>query len=102
MLIRKVFPQSFAALLLALGAAGCSSLLDSNEPADSQWWLEPTPLGAIADWPFDAVALDLDVVPGLDTDRILNLDDRSRLNHYAGAHWPEHLPEVLESLLTRR
>ncbi len=101
MLNRRMFRKSAAVLLLSLGMTGCSGLLDSKEPAASQWWLEPTPLGGAGALPFDAVALDMDVVPGLDTDRILNLDGQARLNHYAGAHWPEHLPEVLESLLIR-
>ena len=47
------------------------------------------------------LVLDLSVVPGLDSDRILNLGPQARLNHYAGAHWPEHLPEVLGSVLAR-
>ena len=87
--------------LISFGLTGCSGFLDSNEPAATQWWLEPTALQTSAPPPFEHVAVDVAVVPGLDTDRILNLDDRSQLGHYAGAFWADHLPEVLDSLLVR-
>ena len=38
---------------------------------------------------------------GLDTDRILALGPDARLNRYSNARWPDHLPEVLSSVLQR-
>ena len=88
-------------LLLPALLAGCGSLLESNGPPNTQWWLEPVALEPIQ-LPEDApLTVHVAVVPGLDTDRILNLDDGARLNSYAGAHWPDHLPEVLGSVVTR-
>ena len=40
-------------------------------------------------------------VPGLDTDRVLALSTDARLNQYANARWPDHLPEVLTSVMKR-
>ncbi len=91
-------------LLIAACAAlsACTAgLLDSNAPPESVWWLEPTTLQADEATRGRSLVLDLTVVPGLDTDRMLNLDDAARLNHYAGAHWPDHLPELLGSLAER-
>jgi len=34
-------------------------------------------------------------IPGLDTDRILVKGPGARMNYYAGARWPDHLPEVV-------
>lgn len=92
--------------LTAAVLAGCGGLLKSDAPAANRWWLEPvTPdpgaMAALAAAGHDRLVLDLTVVPGLDTDRILNLDRQARLNHYAGAAWPDHLPEVLSSVLAR-
>jgi ABC-type uncharacterized transport system auxiliary subunit len=96
---------SLAALLLtaivsgALG--GCAGLLDSDAPPTSEWWLDATAPSAPAERGTQTLVLDLTVVPGLDTNRILNLGPQARLNHYAGAYWPDYLPEVLASALAR-
>ncbi len=87
--------------LTALGLTACSGLLESDAPPVTTWWLEPADLAAEAIDERRSLALDLAVVPGLDTEWILNLDGQARLNHYAGAEWPEHLPELLESLVAR-
>lgn len=95
-----------ASALAAVALAGCGGLLESDAPAANRWWLEPvapdvTAVAALAAAGHNRLVLDLTVVPGLDTDRILNLDGQARLNHYAGAYWPDHLPEVLSSVLAR-
>jgi ABC-type uncharacterized transport system auxiliary subunit len=47
------------------------------------------------------LAMTLSAVPGLDTDRVLAFSSDARLNHYANARWPDHLPEVLTSVMQR-
>jgi ABC-type uncharacterized transport system auxiliary subunit len=88
-------------VLMSAGLGGCSSLLESDAPPLSEWWLEPVTPARPVDRGEETLVLNLAVVPGLDSDRILNLGPQARLNHYAGAHWPEHLPEVLGSVLAR-
>lgn len=88
-------------IMLGLGLTGCGSLLQSDAPAATQWWLVSSPLSESAPRLQRPLVLNLDVVPGLDTDRILNLNDQARLNSYSGATWPDALPEVLESLVQR-
>lgn len=87
--------------VLSTALAGCAGLLDSDAPPTSEWWLEPVIPAQSVNRGTQSLTLDLAVVPGLDTDRILNLGPSARLNHYAGAHWPDHLPEVLGSVLAR-
>lgn len=92
----------FIALALAAISVltACGSLLESDQPASTRWWLEPSsPAVALA--PETPLQVSVSVVPGLDSDRILTLDESARLNHYAGAYWPDHLPELLSSLVTR-
>lgn len=88
-------------VLLGLGLTGCGSLLQSDAPPATQWWLVPSPLSESTARLQSPLILQLDVVPGLDTDRILNLNENARLNSYSGATWPDDLPDVLESLLQR-
>ena len=90
-------------VLLPLLATACSSLLNSNKPPVETFWLEPlAPIAsATANAPGPGLTLSLDVVPGLDTDRVLTLGPDARLNHYAGARWADNLPELLESLIRR-
>lgn len=83
----------------ALG--GCSGVLTSDQPADHIYWLEPVTLQlreAPMDTPSDLIVA-VRTVPGLDTDRILVKGPGARLNHYAGARWPDHLPEVMSALV---
>lgn len=94
-------PALLFLVALSGGLGGCAGLLDSDEPPTSEWWLEATAPGAPADRESQTLVLHLTVIPGLDTDRILNLGPQARLNHYAGAYWPDHLPEVLASVLAR-
>jgi ABC-type uncharacterized transport system auxiliary subunit len=102
---RRTLTASLPALLLlaTLSATlgGCAGLLSSDAPPSSEWWLEATAPATPVERGTQTLVLDLTVVPGLDTDRILNLGPQARLNHYAGAFWPDHLPEVLASVLAR-
>ncbi len=95
--------MSFRALFLALpfGVAACSGLLNSNEPAERVYWLDSLVVqqAAVADGSLPSLAVSVSAAPGLDTDRLLILGPGARLNHYAAARWPDHFPEVLESLL---
>ncbi len=87
--------------VLLLGVAACAGLLDSNQPAEKIYWLEPfiVQQASVADGARSSITVSVGAAPGLDTDRLLILGPGSRLNHYAAARWPDHIPEVLESLL---
>jgi len=75
---------------------GCMPDLKSERPPERIYWLETTVVEAPP-----AVELRVDVVPGLNSDRIWLLESDQRLNFYAGAHWPDQLRPVLESLISR-
>jgi ABC-type uncharacterized transport system auxiliary subunit len=92
-----------AILLPLVLLTACAGLLTSEQPARQNYLLRPyeanfAPAGAAAQ---PDLFLHLSVIPGLDTDRILALGTDARLNHYANARWPDHLPEVLASVLRR-
>lgn len=92
------FGLSFS--LLLVGA--CSGLTQSDKPAISKWWLEPYVAEQVA--PIDSpvgVAVSITVVPGLDTDRILTLSKNAELGQFASARWADHVPDLVESLLSR-
>ncbi|HEY5647519.1 MAG TPA: hypothetical protein VIS76_16325 [Pseudomonadales bacterium] len=84
----------WTSLTLLLG--GCMPDLRSEHPAPRVYWLDAV---ALADPP--AVNPTVELVPGLDTDRIWLLEPDQRLNYYAGAFWPDRLQAVLQSLLER-
>ncbi len=88
-------------LALSVGIAACSGLLDSYEPAERVYWLEPLIVqrDIVADGALPSLAVSVSATPGLDTAQLLILGPGARLNHYAGARWPDNFPEVLESLL---
>ena len=95
-------------LLLALAAmtmllAACSGVMDSKQPARQAYML--TPYSGAADTANPAQGPELSItvsaVPGLDTDRVQALSSDARLNQYANARWPDHLPEVLTSVMKR-
>lgn len=92
-----------AILLPLVLLTACAGLLTSEQPARQNYLLRPyeasfAPAGGAAQ---PDLLLHLSVIPGLDTDRILALGTDARLNHYANARWPDHLPEVLTSVLRR-
>jgi ABC-type uncharacterized transport system auxiliary subunit len=83
--------------VLAVALGGCSGMLTSDQPPEHVYWLEAVTL-QLSEPPTENLP-DLIVavraIPGLDTDRILVKGPGARLNYYAGARWPDHLPEVL-------
>ncbi len=83
------------------GIAACSGMLDSDQPAERVYWLEPLIVQqtGVADGALPSLALSVSAAPGLDTDRLLILGPGARLNHFAAARWAGDIREVLESLL---
>jgi cholesterol transport system auxiliary component len=88
-------------LLLVLLLAGCGGLLETQRPADVRYWLEPLAENASA--PLDGLelALELTVVPGLDSERVLVLEPNARLGQVGQARWADSLPDVLQSVIAR-
>lgn len=97
--------RSSLACVLALSVllTGCGSILTSDQPAEQVYWLEPQDLSTRSIGPASAsrLSVTLTVVPGLDTDRILVKGPGPVMSHYAGARWPDSLPDVIESLIER-
>jgi len=84
-------------MFLAVTLCGCGGMLTSDEPPEHVYWLEAATL-QFGEAPTDGLPELLVVVrtiPGLDTDRILVKGPGARMNYYAGARWPDHLPEVV-------
>jgi len=77
--------------------------MDSKQTAKQYYMLAPWSGAAAASSAAQGAALTMKVsaVPGLDTDRVQALSSDARLNHYANARWPDHLPEVLTSVVKR-
>ena len=102
-MIRAIYLLGFRSLLLTLAIciASCAGILTSDSPAERVYWLEPLIMQqeVVADSVQPSLAVTVSAAPGLDTDRLLILGPGARLNHYAGARWPDNIPEVLESLL---
>lgn len=84
-------------MVLTASLGGCGGVLTSDQPPENVYWLEAVnlqlggpPTGDLAD-----LVVAVRAIPGLDTDRILVRGPGARLNHYAGARWPDHLPEIV-------
>ncbi len=96
-------PYHLSLLLMALMAviAGCSSLLTSDAPPESVYWLEPlgSTSGPQQDTGITSIRVRLSAAPGLDTDRLLIRGPGAILNSYAGARWADNAPEVLDTLI---
>jgi len=95
-----------APLLLALGVAGCSSLLHSDAPPVQVYMLRAGTAGSAAsdssDPPAPAAA-SLRVAhplagPGLGTSQIVLLQPDHRLNVYAASAWAADAPALMESI----
>lgn len=85
----------------AMTLAGCSGMLTSDQPPEHVYWLEAVSL-RLDEPPAENLPdliVSVRVVPGLDTDRILVKGPGARLNYYAGARWPDHLPELVTATL---
>lgn len=87
------------AMSVTAWVAGCAGLLDSEEPAERVYWLDPYVLSApgVAAGDKTSLSIGVSAAPGLDTDRLLILEPDSRLNHYASARWPDNIPDVIQS-----
>ncbi len=81
--------------------SGCGGMLTSDQPPEHVYWLEAASLrlGEASTDSLPDLIVAVDTVPGLDTDRILVKEPGARLNYYAGARWPDHLPEVLTAMV---
>ena len=79
----------------------CSGMLGSDKPPDKTFWLEPLAAGPMSQLETGQTGLVLvfDVIPGLDTDRLLTLDPDAELNRFTAARWPDHLLEFGSSLI---
>ena len=86
---------------MSCAVSACAGLLDSKQPAERVYWLEPLIVQqeATTDGALQSMAVSVTAVPGLDTDRMLILGPDAHLNYYASARWPDSIAEVLESLL---
>jgi cholesterol transport system auxiliary component len=89
----------WACLPIAL-SAGCSSLLTSDVPPDTVYWLEAFEVPRSA--PIDgapSITVRFTAAPGLDGDRVLVRGPGATLKSYAGARWADRVPEVLNALV---
>ena len=84
-------------MFVAVTLYGCGGMLTSDEPPEHVYWLEAATLqfGDVPPESLPELIVVLNTIPGLDTDRILVKGPGARMNHYAGARWPDHLPEVM-------
>ena len=84
-------------MFLAVTLSSCGGMLTSDEPPEHVYWLEAATLqfGEAPTEGLPELLVAVHTVPGLDTDRILVKGPGARMNHYAGARWPDHLPEVM-------
>ena len=98
---KKILLPALAAMTMLLAA--CSGVMDSKQPARQVYMLAPYSGAANAASTAQVPELSMTVsaVPGLDTDRVQALSSDARLNQYANARWPDHLPEVLTSVMKR-
>jgi len=81
----------------------CSGVMNSSQPARQTYMLMPlsgSP-NTVTTEQGPELSMTLSAVPGLDTDRIQALGSNAELNRYANARWPDHLPEVLTSVIQR-
>lgn len=81
-----------------LGLCACIPSFKSDESPTRIYWLEPAPARTPS---ATRLALQVAVVPGLESDRIWILQRDQRLNYYAGAYWPDTLRPLLQSVMER-
>jgi len=94
--MKKYLYLSLSTFLVAT-LYGCGGMLTSDEPPEHAYWLEAATLrfGEAPPESLPELLVVVHTIPGLDTDRILVKGPGARMNHYAGARWPDHLPEVM-------
>lgn len=88
-------------MILTATLGGCGIEFTSDQPPEHEYWLEAVnlqlgepPAGDLPD-----LVVSVRAIPGLDTDRILIKGPGAKLNYYAGARWPDHLPEIVTVLV---
>jgi ABC-type uncharacterized transport system auxiliary subunit len=88
-------------IVFASALGGCGGMLTSDQPPEHVYWLEAVPLqlGDSSAESLPDLVVAVRALPGLDTDRILVKETGARLNYYAGARWPDNLPEVVTATL---
>ena len=88
-------------MFLVGSLCGCGGMLTSDEPPEHVYWLEAATLqfGEAPTEGLPELLVSVRTRPGLDTDRILVKGPGARMNHYAGARWPDHLPELMTATL---
>lgn len=97
-------PRRLAPILLAVGLAGCSSLLRSDAPPVQVYTLRARAVSSAgAADPVAAAAASLRVAhpfagPGLGTAQIMLLQPDHRMNVYAASAWSSDTPALVESL----
>ena len=87
--------------LVAFLLSACSGVMDSKQGARQPYLLSPLASSASMAGAGPGLAISVTAVPGLDTDRVLALSPDAALSPYANARWPDHLPEVLSSVMKR-
>ena len=92
-----------ALALITILLASCSGVMDSAQPAKQYYMLVPWSgaAGATGSEQGPGLSMMVTAVPGLDTDQVQVLSSDARLTRYANARWPDHLPEVLTSVMKR-
>jgi ABC-type uncharacterized transport system auxiliary subunit len=95
--------RTLLAAVPALLLQACGGILTSEKAARQYYLLQPleAPASRADDGQPHALNVTVTAVPGLDTDHILALGADARLNRYSNSRWPDHLPEVLTSVLRR-
>jgi ABC-type uncharacterized transport system auxiliary subunit len=97
----KTYLRIFLCVAWATPLGGCGGMLTSDQPPEHVYWLEATTMRfgepSIENLP-DLIVV-VRTLPGLDTDRILVKGPGAQLNYYAGARWPDNLPEVVSATL---
>jgi len=93
----KKYLYSSLWMLLVVTLCGCGGMLTSDEAPERMYWLEAATLrfGEAPPESLPELLIVVHTIPGLDTDRILVKGPGARMNYYAGARWPDHLPEVM-------
>jgi ABC-type uncharacterized transport system auxiliary subunit len=90
-------------ILSTMLLTACSGVMNSAQAAKQYYMLMPLTGASMenTDAQTPGLAMNLTAVPGLDSDWIQALGTDARLTRYANARWPDHLPEVLTSVIQR-
>lgn len=92
---------SVLTLILGATSAGCTSMLSSDAPGETVYWLEaPNPIPRSTEVANStSIRVQITAAPGLDSNRLLIRGPGAILNSYAGARWADNAPDVLDTLI---